>query len=61
MRIEGGKVWWFPVEAEDHVQVTDDVISYEVGGELRLAEPMGGIASVELHPADDLERGDRRG
>lgn len=37
--VGGGRAWWFPLGSEDHVRVTDDVMSYEVDGELRLAKP----------------------
>lgn len=44
----GGKAWWFPIGSEDHVRVTDEVMSYEVDGELRLSESIGTVSSVGL-------------
>ena len=37
IELTGGKVWLLPTGTDDHVQVTDDVMSYELDGELRLA------------------------
>jgi hypothetical protein len=36
--VGGGRAWWFPLGAEDQVRVTEEVMSYEIDGELRLAE-----------------------
>jgi hypothetical protein len=50
----GGRAWWFPVGSEDHVPVTKDVMSYEIDGELRLAESFG-FSKIEFgsDPEDD--------
>jgi hypothetical protein len=47
--ISGGAVWWLPVGADDHVQVSDTVMSYEIDGELRLAEAMATDVTVTLN------------
>jgi hypothetical protein len=41
-----GKVWWFPIGSEDHVRLTEDVMSYEHDGELRLAGSIGEVISA---------------
>lgn len=48
MELTGGKAWWFPIGSEDHVRLTEDVMSYELDGELRLAKSMGAIERIEL-------------
>jgi hypothetical protein len=47
-QISGGKVWWMPIGSEDLVRVTDDVMSYEPDGELRLSESIGTLDSIGL-------------
>lgn len=53
--LEGGNVFWFPLGSKDHVSVTNEVMSYEVDGELRLAEPIGTLARTEItfEPEDE--------
>jgi hypothetical protein len=47
-QISGGKVWWMPIGSEDLVRVTDDVMSYEIDGELRLSTSLGTVKSIGL-------------
>lgn len=54
-KFEGpARIWWTPIGADDFVAVTEDVMSYEVEGELRLAESMD-VASISFEVADESE------
>ena len=61
--VGGGQAWWFPIDSKDHVQVTDEVVSYEVDGELRLAQSFG-FSSIEFGSEQEIDepgQGERRG
>lgn len=53
--ISGGSVFWFPTGSEDYVRVTEDVMSYEIDGELRLSQSFGTIEADGLRPIEDDE------
>jgi hypothetical protein len=53
--IEGGRVFWFPSGAfrlpdgsDAPERVTDDVMSYEVDGELRLSNSIGTLGQADI-------------
>lgn len=53
--VGGGRAWWFPHGAEDRVRVTDEVMSYEIDGELRLAESFL-FSKIEFGTRDTVDR-----
>ena len=55
---EGGAGWWLPRKSDDHVQVTEGVMSYEVDGELRLAESIGTLDRADLTSNADGANGE---
>lgn len=53
--IEGGRVFWFPTGAfrlpdgpDAPERVTEDVMSYEVNGELHLSNSIGTLGQAEI-------------
>ncbi len=63
--IEGGRVFWFPTAAfrlpagsDAPERVTDDVMSYEVYGELHLSNSIGTLGQAEISYEPE---GDQRG
>lgn len=53
-----GQMWILPANADDFVQVTEHVASYETGGVLHLAESAGTVTDDGIRGADDPDETD---